>query len=177
MQPEHWLYTIPLRLRSLFRRRRADQDLEDELRDHVEQKTEQYVAKGLPLKEAAIDDKLKSQQSATFTNVSARRHQGRSRLSAGARVRCYGTFAKAESVAFNESVFGRMPGYGDVIVRGKDLTVEFLPLASLALSRFRWTERRLRPPKAWRNPSTSKRRAAAMSRPLGILYSRRRNGP
>jgi hypothetical protein len=52
MQPEHWLYTIPLRLRSLFRRREADMDLDYELRDHVEQKTEEYVAKGLAPKEA-----------------------------------------------------------------------------------------------------------------------------
>jgi putative ABC transport system permease protein len=52
MQPEHWLYTIPLRLRSLFRRREADMDLDDELRDHVEQKTEEHVAKGLAPKEA-----------------------------------------------------------------------------------------------------------------------------
>ena len=42
----------------------------------------------------------------------------RGRLSAGAQVRFYGTLAKVESVAFNESVFGRMLGYGDVIVRG-----------------------------------------------------------
>ncbi len=52
MRPEHWLYTIPLRLRSLFRRRQADRELDDELRDHVERKAEEYVAKGLPLKEA-----------------------------------------------------------------------------------------------------------------------------
>jgi putative ABC transport system permease protein len=52
MQPEHWLYTIPLRLRSLFRRRPADQDLDDELRDHVERKTEEYVSKGLRPEEA-----------------------------------------------------------------------------------------------------------------------------
>src|SRR5205807_3592705 len=52
MRAEHWRYTIPLRLRSLFRRRQADRELEDELRDHVERKTEEYVAKGLPLNEA-----------------------------------------------------------------------------------------------------------------------------
>ena len=52
MQPEHWLYTIPLRLRSLFRRKEADMDLDDELRDHIEQKTEEYVAKGLAPEEA-----------------------------------------------------------------------------------------------------------------------------
>ena len=52
MRPEHWLFTIPLRLRSLFRRREVDQELDDELRDHIERKTEEYVATGLPLKEA-----------------------------------------------------------------------------------------------------------------------------
>lgn len=52
MRPEHWLYTIPLRLRSLFRRRQADQDLDDELRDHIERKTEEYISKGLAPEEA-----------------------------------------------------------------------------------------------------------------------------
>ena len=52
MRPEHWLYTIPLRLRSLFRRAQADRELDEELRDHVEGKTEEYVAKGLPRAEA-----------------------------------------------------------------------------------------------------------------------------
>ncbi|PYT66050.1 MAG: hypothetical protein DMG39_27640, partial [Acidobacteria bacterium] len=47
MRPEHWLYTIPLRLRSLFRWAQADQELDDELRDHLERKTEEYVAKGM----------------------------------------------------------------------------------------------------------------------------------
>jgi hypothetical protein len=48
MRLEHWLYAIPLRLRSLFRQSDADHELDDELRDHIERKTEQYVAKGLP---------------------------------------------------------------------------------------------------------------------------------
>jgi putative ABC transport system permease protein len=52
MRPEHWLYTIPLRLRSLFHRGRADQELDEELRDHIERKAEEYVAKGLAPKEA-----------------------------------------------------------------------------------------------------------------------------
>src|SRR6266403_158056 len=47
MRPEHWLYTIPLRLRSLFRWAQADQELDDELRDHVERKTDEYVAQGM----------------------------------------------------------------------------------------------------------------------------------
>src|SRR5438034_10993838 len=52
MRPEHWLYTIPLRLRSLFRWAQADQELDDELRDHLERKTEEYVAQGMTLQEA-----------------------------------------------------------------------------------------------------------------------------
>jgi len=52
MRPEHWLFTIPLRLRSLFRWTQADQELDEELRDHIERKTEEYVAKGLAAKEA-----------------------------------------------------------------------------------------------------------------------------
>src|SRR5437868_8765587 len=52
MRPEHWLYTIPLRLRSLFRWAQADQELDDELRDHLERKTEEYVAKGMTQEEA-----------------------------------------------------------------------------------------------------------------------------
>ena len=47
MRPEHWLFTIPLRLRSLFRWAQADQEVDDELRDHLERKTEEYVAQGM----------------------------------------------------------------------------------------------------------------------------------
>src|SRR5215470_14158772 len=52
MRPEHWLYTIPLRLRSLFRRAQANQELDDELRDHLERKTEEYFAQGMTQEEA-----------------------------------------------------------------------------------------------------------------------------
>src|SRR5947207_3202454 len=52
MRPEHWLYTIPLRLQSLFRRAQADQELGDELRDHLERRTEEYVARGMTQEEA-----------------------------------------------------------------------------------------------------------------------------
>src|SRR5436853_656802 len=52
MRPEHWLYTIPLRLRSLFRWAQADQEVDDELRDHLERKTEEYVAQGMTQEEA-----------------------------------------------------------------------------------------------------------------------------
>ena len=52
MRPEHWMFTIPLRLRSLFRWAQEDQELDDELRDHLERKIEEYVAKGMTQEEA-----------------------------------------------------------------------------------------------------------------------------
>lgn len=52
MRPAHWLYTIPLRFRSLFRRKQSDSDLDAELRDHLEHKIEDYVSKGLAPAEA-----------------------------------------------------------------------------------------------------------------------------
>jgi len=36
MRIERWLYTLPLRLRSLFQRGKVEQELRDELRDHLE---------------------------------------------------------------------------------------------------------------------------------------------
>src|SRR5690242_4441229 len=47
MRFEHWIYTIPLRLRSLFRRRRVEQELDEELRYHLERKTEELLAQGM----------------------------------------------------------------------------------------------------------------------------------
>src|SRR5580700_7317875 len=47
-----WLYTIPLRLRSLFGREQVEKDLNDELRDHLERRTGEYVAKGMAPEEA-----------------------------------------------------------------------------------------------------------------------------
>ena len=52
MEPDRWLYTLPLRLRSLFRRERVDQDLDDELRYHLDRKTEENIARGMTSAEA-----------------------------------------------------------------------------------------------------------------------------
>ena len=46
------LYTVPLRLRSLFRRDLVEQDLEDEFRDHLERRIEADVARGMTPDEA-----------------------------------------------------------------------------------------------------------------------------
>ncbi|HJU64159.1 MAG TPA: ABC transporter permease [Gemmatimonadaceae bacterium] len=47
MRIEHWIYTVPLRLRSLFRRRQLDQELDEELRYHIQRLAQQYVARGM----------------------------------------------------------------------------------------------------------------------------------
>jgi putative ABC transport system permease protein len=52
MSPFRWLYTVPLRLRSLLRREAVERDLDDELRDHLERKTAQYQASGLAAEQA-----------------------------------------------------------------------------------------------------------------------------
>ncbi len=46
MQFEKWLYTIPLRLRSLFRRNQMEQELDEELHFHLEQRIAQEIARG-----------------------------------------------------------------------------------------------------------------------------------
>jgi predicted permease len=52
MQPERWMYKLPLRIRSFFDRQKVDQELDEELRDHVELKTQQYIAQGQAPQEA-----------------------------------------------------------------------------------------------------------------------------
>jgi macrolide transport system ATP-binding/permease protein len=49
---EKWFYTLPLRLRSFFRRKQVDQELEDELRDHIERQIKENLAAGMSLEEA-----------------------------------------------------------------------------------------------------------------------------
>jgi putative ABC transport system permease protein len=49
---ERWLYTLPLRIRSLFRRKRVEQELNDEIRDHIERQTAANVAAGMSERDA-----------------------------------------------------------------------------------------------------------------------------
>jgi predicted permease len=48
----HWRYKLPLRLRSLFRKKRVDQELSEEIRFHLDRLIEQNVGKGMHLEEA-----------------------------------------------------------------------------------------------------------------------------
>jgi predicted permease len=52
MRLEHWIYTIPLRLRSIFRRARVEHELDEELRFHLEQRIQREIAAGKTAAEA-----------------------------------------------------------------------------------------------------------------------------
>ncbi len=52
MRFEHWLYTVPLRLRYLFRRKQVDQELQDELQGHIEAQIAEDIAHGMSPEEA-----------------------------------------------------------------------------------------------------------------------------
>ena len=52
MRLANWFYALPLRLRSLFRRERVEQDLNEELQYHLERKVEEFIAQGLTPEES-----------------------------------------------------------------------------------------------------------------------------
>lgn len=52
MRLEHWFYTVPLRLRSLFRRGQVEAELNEELRYHLERQIEVNTAAGMSVEEA-----------------------------------------------------------------------------------------------------------------------------
>src|SRR5215813_2348435 len=52
MRLKHWFYTVPLRLRSLFRRAQVEQELDEELRYHIERQIEEHISKGMTEEEA-----------------------------------------------------------------------------------------------------------------------------
>src|SRR5689334_7392441 len=49
---EEWIYKLPLRLRSLFRRSRVEQELREEFEYHLERKIEYFKSQGMPEQEA-----------------------------------------------------------------------------------------------------------------------------
>ena len=52
MRVQHWFYTIPLRLQSIFRRRQVERDLDEELQYHLDKKIEELRSRGLDPVEA-----------------------------------------------------------------------------------------------------------------------------
>ncbi len=54
MRLEQWLYTLPLRLRSLFHRGQLNAELDEELRDHLDRQAEFNTASGMSAEEARL---------------------------------------------------------------------------------------------------------------------------
>ncbi len=52
MRLTRWFYTAPMRLRSLFRRRQVEQELDEELRYHLDRQIEEHIAKGMTPEQA-----------------------------------------------------------------------------------------------------------------------------
>ncbi|MGH9752494.1 MAG: ADOP family duplicated permease [Blastocatellia bacterium] len=52
MRIKHWFYTVPLRLRSIFRRSRIERELDEEFRYHIDRQIEELIAKGMTPEEA-----------------------------------------------------------------------------------------------------------------------------
>src|ERR1043166_5989805 len=51
---EHWIYTIPLRIRSLLHRNRLNAELDEELRDHIDRQIEENLAQGMSPEQARL---------------------------------------------------------------------------------------------------------------------------
>ena len=54
MRIERWLHTLPLKWRSLARRDEVEQDLDDEIRDHLERRVEEFISQGISLAQARV---------------------------------------------------------------------------------------------------------------------------
>ena len=54
MRFERWFYTLPLRMRSLFRRNQVEHELDEEVRYHLERQTAEHVANGMTPEEARV---------------------------------------------------------------------------------------------------------------------------
>jgi putative ABC transport system permease protein len=52
VKPEHWWFTAPLRVRSIFQRRRVERELDEEIQFHLDHKIEEGIAQGLSPGEA-----------------------------------------------------------------------------------------------------------------------------
>src|SRR5216683_6068758 len=52
MRPSHWFYTLPLRLRSLVRRKNVERELDEELQFHLDRHIEAEMVRGLAPEDA-----------------------------------------------------------------------------------------------------------------------------
>ena len=75
MRLEHWWYAVPLRLRSLFQRRRVEDELDEELQFHLDRKIEGLIVQGLT-PEAARKAALRSMDGLTQRKEECRDARG-----------------------------------------------------------------------------------------------------
>src|ERR1700746_3285187 len=54
MSLEHWIYKLPLRLRSLFRRSQVENELSEELHYHLDRQIETLTQQGMSPEEARV---------------------------------------------------------------------------------------------------------------------------
>jgi predicted permease len=54
MSLEHWIYKLPLRLRSIFHRNQVENELDEELQYHLDRRIETLTEQGIPLQEARV---------------------------------------------------------------------------------------------------------------------------
>ena len=97
-----WIYKLPPRLRSLFRRGGVEQDLSEELRFHLDMQAEQHVARGM-----GADD-ARSEALRTFGGVEQLKEECRD--SWGTRF----VHEVAQDIAFGLRQLRRNPGFASV---------------------------------------------------------------
>ena len=72
MQLEHWWFKLPLRLRSIFRRRRVETELDEEMQFHLEHKIEEGIAAGLsPANRRPADEPVPLRMTAAWADSAA----------------------------------------------------------------------------------------------------------
>ena len=71
MRVESWLYKLPLLLRSVFRRKDLEHELDEELAFHLEQQIEQNLARGMS------EDEARKQATRAFGNIEIRKEECR----------------------------------------------------------------------------------------------------
>src|SRR5262245_6065503 len=104
MRPERWLYTMPLRIRSLFRRRRVDQELDEELEYHLERQIELNRRQGMD------DDEARRAALRTMGGLDRRKEECRDARG------IEGIVSLVHDARYGMRLFRRAPGFTAAVV-------------------------------------------------------------
>jgi len=99
MRAENWLYTLPLRLRSIFRRRQVERELDEEFAYHIEMKIEQFRSAGLH-PEAARQAAIRAMDGLTQHKEACRDRRGVSAIDGSLQDLRYGVRVLARAPGF-----------------------------------------------------------------------------